>query len=992
MMTLTPGADGSQAYFSKDNYYTKDQGIEASFWYGHGAPLLGLVPGKRVDADLYQALWRGEVEGRKLGRVVKGQTIHHPGWDLTFSAPKSFSILSEVYGVSELRGIHEKAVRKALDAAERLIDTRVRLDGRAMMLPTGNGVFACFTHDTSRNLDCQLHTHSFLLNMTHTPNGWRSIQTDRIFRSQVTHAMGLEYRTALAIYAKEAGFILTEHRDPRFFEIAGVPQEMIQAFSSRANDIQKWFADNNVPYAPALAKTIALITRKSKESIDRDELRAIWLELAAQYPFDMGDTRRRHHQPDLPRPDSRSVPLDETPTNGRGRTLAIDGDRGEVNPSGVPGSNAGHSGGAGGAQGALGGGVAVVGPAQPSDDAGRPPASPTEARSQQQARKILAHALAHLAEREMGFTTRELMETAMTFSLGNAFASDLTAEIDRMKHSGHLVRAKDHPDWMASKRHRGEYWTTPKMQRMERYLIEQLEAGKKIGRALVGPVSVERELVNTRLNPQQKAALVAALTSEDRFFLIQGDPGVGKTTALQEYRKILSVHGYDVIGMAPSYQAVGELSHSLQIPGMTVDRFIADPNSAKLGQPFRQQVWVVDEGSMPSTDRMVKLLDLAVERDARILLVGDHQQLEAVGSGRAFKQMQEAGIGMASVNAWVRPQTDFTKDVYRTVMAQDYAAAFDVLRQHNALHVEKHESIGIRNMANEWLAYDEERRKNSLIVAPTNEQCREINSYLRDQLKQRGEIGQHDTNFTAFRDKPLTNEEVRFAGSYKTGDVLRFSNEQLGLGERKRDFVLRHEYLKVEGINTGTNVLALRSMKDQRLVFLNPAVNGGNREGGIQVYQQEKIALATGDKIRWLDNKNTHGIKRNTELTVERLTSDWMRLKKADGSSIKVETNDYKNLHFMHDYAKTAYAVQGMTRKNVLAIMSSWRQNTTNARSFMVAVTRASHHVSLYVDDTKKVLKALGRSGSNTEALTEPLFERAITDAKSKTRSNRAMI
>src|SRR5690606_4366065 len=134
-----------------------------SYWWGKGADKLGLPIGQAIDPDLYHALWRGEVDNRRLGRVVKGQTQHRPGWDLTFSAPKSLSILSEIFEISELRGIHEKAVQAALARLEGVIETRLTVGGVTTRKFTGNAVFARFTHHTSRNLDRQLHTHAFAL-------------------------------------------------------------------------------------------------------------------------------------------------------------------------------------------------------------------------------------------------------------------------------------------------------------------------------------------------------------------------------------------------------------------------------------------------------------------------------------------------------------------------------------------------------------------------------------------------------------------------------------------------------------------------------------------------------------------------------------------------------------------------------------------------------------------------------------------------------------
>ena len=296
MLTIQPGVEGSDTYFAQDNYYTKEQGIERSAWYGQGAALLGFGQ-QAIDPDQYLQLWRGEVGGRRLGRVVNGEVQHRAGWDLTFSAPKSVSILAEVFGIEAVRQAHVRAVQHALDQAEGLIQARLTFTGQTVKINTHHGVFACFTHDVNRNLDPQLHTHAFLLNMTYTQSGWRSIHVDRIFDSQKHLQLGKEYRSALARYLVEAGYRLADHRDPTLFEIEGVPPELVRAFSSRAEEIENWFSDRGLDYDPKLAKTVAVMSRKRKKHLTDDEKQQLWHQVAAQFGFTPDQLPRRQHGP-----------------------------------------------------------------------------------------------------------------------------------------------------------------------------------------------------------------------------------------------------------------------------------------------------------------------------------------------------------------------------------------------------------------------------------------------------------------------------------------------------------------------------------------------------------------------------------------------------------------------------------------------------------------------------------------------------------------------
>lgn len=916
MLTISPGVEGSDTYFARDNYYTKDQGVERSYWFGIGAELLGLGPGQTVNPERYLALWRGEVDGGRLGRVVNGEIKHRAGWDLTFSAPKSVSILAEVYGVEAVRQAHDKAVSHALAMAESMIRSRIRVAGQQMDLSTQNGVFACFTHDVNRNLDPQLHTHCFMLNMTSTPNGWRSINVDQIFRSQKRHILGREYRSALAKYLKEAGYDLSAHRSATLFEIVGVPDSLIKAFSSRSEQIEQWFEDRGIPYDSRVAKTVALITRKRKKTLTDDDKRAIWLAVADAHGF------------------QREAALGLTLNGSREEGRGIGGD-----------------------------GSLVV-------------------------REAVRKAIRHLGDRDMGFTLDQLAEEAARFSLGVGMASEIDKEILALTQRGQIQRSLDHSD--PDNDH--EYWSTQELKQLERGLLDTVLEAKGTVKAMVTEALFDKAFKKTHLNEQQVNAVRGAMLSEDRFFAIQGDPGVGKTTALREYRKLANKAGFDVIGLAPTYQAVAELSDSLNIQGMTVDRFLVDPKTRDLAKPFRKQVWLVDEASMPATEKIHELMTRANEQGARILFVGDHQQLETVGAGRGFHQLQRAGIAVSSLDKWVRPKNEYMNDVFRYAMGKKYRRLLIAMRGQGRVTTAKKERQLFGSMVKDWMALEKEERKNTLIVAPTNEQCGELNQAVREALRAEGTLAQAERSYRTFLDKHMTREEIKTASIYKMGNVVRFSSRHKVKQERGDVRIEANEYFTVVGVNPKTNRIALEAQGKKRVIYIDPSEVGGNRAGGIQVFERKEVKLSEGDKIRWLNNKNDHGLKRNTHLTVTRIGKESVSVMTDRGKRVQLKQSDLKNQHFMHDYASTAYGVQGATKTRVMAIMSSWRINTTHQRSMMVALTRATHDASLYTDNEEALIKALGRTGDNTEALTAPEYNRTIDSSRSRSDRRRALI
>ena len=230
------------SYYQRDGYYARDDPahLEASAWAGKGAEALGLSG--PVGPDTFQAILEGKVPGGpQLGRRGKeGEIEHRPGRDVTMSAPKSVSLLALVGGDERIVEAHDRAVRTTLGWVEKnAVLTRMQDGTTGAMVHAGDQktVVATFRHDTSRNLDPQLHTHCVIANMVQgADDRWRTMVNDGLYRQQ--KAISAIYRAELAEGLGRLGYELERtHADGRF-EIAGIPREVIEAFSTRRAEIE----------------------------------------------------------------------------------------------------------------------------------------------------------------------------------------------------------------------------------------------------------------------------------------------------------------------------------------------------------------------------------------------------------------------------------------------------------------------------------------------------------------------------------------------------------------------------------------------------------------------------------------------------------------------------------------------------------------------------------------------------------------------------------
>ena len=285
-------------YFEKDGYYARDDGAhrEASAWAGRGAEALGLSG--PVDPERFRSVLEGEVPGgRRLGRKeIDGTIAHRPGRDVTLSAPKSVSLMAMVGGDERIVEAHDRAVTATLGWIEKnAVETRMRDPATGAMIRAGGQktVAALFRHDTSRNLDPQLHTHAVVANMVQGEDSkWRTMVDDGLFKGKM--AIGAIYRAELAQGLKGLGYgIEKTHADGRF-EIEGVPREVIDAFSTRRAEIEAAMAERGMGESkdnPHLAARAALMTRAAKRDIDRGALGRSWQRQAKGLGFSASKVR-----------------------------------------------------------------------------------------------------------------------------------------------------------------------------------------------------------------------------------------------------------------------------------------------------------------------------------------------------------------------------------------------------------------------------------------------------------------------------------------------------------------------------------------------------------------------------------------------------------------------------------------------------------------------------------------------------------------------------
>ncbi|MHB2217108.1 conjugative transfer relaxase/helicase TraI (plasmid) [Raoultella ornithinolytica] len=287
--SVKSAGSASNYYTDKDNYYVIGSMDER--WQGKGAEALGL-DGK-VDKQVFTDLLKGKLpDGSDLTRMQDGVNKHRPGYDLTFSAPKSVSVMAMIGGDKRLIDAHNQAVTEAVKQVETLAATRVMTDGKSKTVLTGNLIVAKFNHDTNRNQEPQLHTHAVVINATQNGGKWQSLGTDtvgktgfieNVYANQI--AFGKLYREVLKPLVEKLGYETEVTGKHGMWEMKDVP---VEPFSTRSQEVREAAG----PDASLKSRDVATLdTRKSKETLDPAEKMVEWVNTLKESGFDIHSYR-----------------------------------------------------------------------------------------------------------------------------------------------------------------------------------------------------------------------------------------------------------------------------------------------------------------------------------------------------------------------------------------------------------------------------------------------------------------------------------------------------------------------------------------------------------------------------------------------------------------------------------------------------------------------------------------------------------------------------
>ncbi len=733
MLSIGVMSSGQENYYlnlSQEDYYLKG-GEPEGYWHGEGAK--GLHLSGKVRASHLRACFRGySPDGKKLVRnaikesktpvapqqtdqngvqnaaqaAKKKQKQRDPGWDLTFSVPKSVSTLWSQADESlrmQIQGLIDQAFRKSIGY----------LESEAAFCRVGRGgskkvkaklVVAGFAHGTSRLLDPQYHIHGLVLNAGLCPDGkYRALSSIDLFRHKM--AAGAYFRAALAHeLQEELGVKIIRPLNKKgkresWFEIEGVNETLMKAFSKRRTAIKGALGKLGLESAAAAA-IATKDTRNKKGTIPpRDELFKIWQEEGRRHGFTFAKAGKLLGR------------VKRTTPAKRERRY----------------------------QKALHEAVEFI----------------TDSESHFSEQELLRRTLE--AAQGWGLEPHFVMESVKR-DIQDATKFIRLGEVKRVARYSTkevLETEKLFIDAVDSL-HRSEF------KPLDANLVEKIIAAPQCpDKKAANSTSQGKPVL---LNQEQSDALRYLTQGEGRIKVLNGFAGTGKTTLLSAMEKAYTKQGYRVIGCSVAGVAAQGMQTGAGIQSDTVAMRLNQitPDTSRIIKHHARQLWraaqgkrtyamnrlkidrktvlVVDEAGMLGTKQFAHLSRAVAKAGGIMVCVGDHRQLPSINAGGGFEFIAKR-VGQADLQEIGRQTDHLQREIVKALERGEAKLALQLFAECGQLKVSENQDKTAERLIEDWRKYGGvEQPKDHVIVVATNREVDRYNDLAQRELAQAGRL------------------------------------------------------------------------------------------------------------------------------------------------------------------------------------------------------------------------------------------------------------
>lgn len=272
---------------------------------------------------------------------------------------------------------------------------------------------------------------------------------------------------------------------------------------------------------------------------------------------------------------------------------------------------------------------------------------------------------------------------------------------------------------------------------------------------------------HARLSEEQKAA-IAHVSGPGRIAAVVGRAGAGKTTMMKAAREAWEAAGYRVVGGALAGKAAEGLEKEAGIASRTLSSWELRWNEGRSRLDDRTVI-VVDEAGMVSSRQLALFVETATKAGAKLVLVGDPDQLQPIEAGAAFRAITDR-IGYAELETVYRQREQWMRDASLDLARGNVAAALKAYHEAGMVQSGWTRQDAIERLIENW-NHDFDPDKTTLILAHRRRDVRVLNELARAKLVERDIVGEG----FAFR----TEDGLR---CFAAGDQIVFLKNEGSLG------------------------------------------------------------------------------------------------------------------------------------------------------------------------------------------------------------------
>ncbi|NEJ89404.1 Ti-type conjugative transfer relaxase TraA [Rhizobium leguminosarum] len=281
------------------------------------------------------------------------------------------------------------------------------------------------------------------------------------------------------------------------------------------------------------------------------------------------------------------------------------------------------------------------------------------------------------------------------------------------------------------------------------------------------------------LSAEQRQA-IEHVTGPGQIAVVIGFAGAGKSTMLAAARQAWEAQGYRVHGAALAGKAAEGLEQSSGISSRTLAswEYSWQADRSRLNA---RDVFVIDEGGMVASRQLAHFVDEVKRAGAKLVLVGDHEQLQAIGAGAPFRAIAEA-VGHAQLSDVRRQRTDWQKQASIDFASHRTAEGLTAYKAHGNIQLKANRDDVLKAIIADYVA-DRSAHPDDTRIAMAHRRIdvAAINAGIRARLQERGELSR-STSTSDDRGEELTYQTNNGKRSFARGDRIVFLENDRDLG------------------------------------------------------------------------------------------------------------------------------------------------------------------------------------------------------------------